>query len=105
MRKLLFIVVAGLCVALTATLNVSVAQNSSDPAAQSQMGGASQPHMNSALEHLRQAQQELESASHDKGGHRSKALSLVKQALAEVEKGVEFDKTHMTGKERDNDKK
>ena len=53
-----------------------------------------QPEMNSALEHLREAKRALESASHDKGGHRVKALSLVDQAIAQVEQGIQYDNTH-----------
>jgi len=59
-----------------------------------------QPHMNSALDHLREAQKSLEAATHDKGGHRSKALKLVKEAIAEVEQGIHFDDTHTTGQEK-----
>ena len=59
-----------------------------------------QPHMTAALEHLREAQKELESATHDKGGHRVKALALVKEAIAHVEEGIHYDDTHKTGQER-----
>ena len=59
-----------------------------------------QPHMSAALEHLREAEKQLESASHDKGGHRTKALALVKQAIAQVEEGIRYDDTHTTGQER-----
>ena len=59
-----------------------------------------QPHMRAALEHLQEAQKELEAATHDKGGHRSKAVSLVKQAIGEVKQGIEFDDTHKTGNEK-----
>jgi len=50
---------------------------------------AAQPHMVSALEHLRAAKVELESALHDKAGHREKALQLTKDAIAETELGIE----------------
>lgn len=53
-----------------------------------------QPHMNAALDHLRQAQKELEAGSSDKGGHRVKAIALVKQAMSEVQQGVQYDNTH-----------
>lgn len=59
-----------------------------------------QPHMRAALDHLREAQRELEAASHDKGGHRSKAVSLVKQAIVQVNEGIQYDNTHTTGNER-----
>jgi CubicO group peptidase (beta-lactamase class C family) len=59
-----------------------------------------QPHMQAALERLREAQRELEAASHDKGGHRSRAVSLVKQAIVQVNQGIQYDSTHKEGNER-----
>ena len=53
-----------------------------------------QPEMRSALENLHQAQRNLEAASHDKGGHRAKALEHVRQAINEVEQGIQFDNHH-----------
>jgi hypothetical protein len=50
--------------------------------------------MAAALEHLRQAQMELEKASANKGGHRAKALELVQQARSEVEQGIQYFNTH-----------
>ena len=55
---------------------------------------ADQPHMHEALEALRNAKRELESATQDKGGHRAKALRLVNDAIGEVERGVEYDRHH-----------
>ncbi|HEU4401324.1 MAG TPA: hypothetical protein VFT43_04395 [Candidatus Polarisedimenticolia bacterium] len=55
---------------------------------------ADQPHMQAALRHLRMAQEQLDKAAADKGGHRAVAIKLVNEAIAEVEKGVEFDRTH-----------
>jgi CubicO group peptidase (beta-lactamase class C family) len=59
-----------------------------------------QPHMQAALERLREAQRELEAASHDKGGHRSRAVSLVKQAIVQVNQGIQYDSTHKEGNAR-----
>jgi hypothetical protein len=56
--------------------------------------------MQAALEHLKEAQKALEAATHDKGGHRSKAVTHVKEAIAEVQKGIDFDNTHTTGAEK-----
>lgn len=53
-----------------------------------------QPEMTAAIEHLQQAAQNLESASHNKGGHRAKALDLVQQAMREVQAGIQYDDTH-----------
>jgi hypothetical protein len=49
-----------------------------------------QPEMQAALEHLRQAKENLEKGAHDKGGHRVRALELVNQAIAEVNAGIEY---------------
>ena len=55
---------------------------------------ADQPHMEAARDHLRAAERELEKATADKGGHRASALKLVRQAIAEVERGINFDRRH-----------
>lgn len=54
-----------------------------------------QPNMHAALKQLHQAKHQLERASHDKGGHRTKALQLVDQAIAEVKAGIEYDNRRM----------
>ena len=59
-----------------------------------------QPEMTAALEHLREAKRNLESASHDKGGHRAKAIGHVNEAIREVEAGIQFDNTHASPGER-----
>jgi hypothetical protein len=56
-------------------------------------GNEAQPEMIATLQHLREAQKNLESATHDKGGHRATALQLVNQAIAEVEVGIQYDNT------------
>jgi hypothetical protein len=53
-----------------------------------------QPKMHAALSALRRAQRDLEAAEHDKGGHREKALDLVRSAISEVEAGISYDRTH-----------
>jgi hypothetical protein len=55
---------------------------------------ADQPHMHAALDALKVAQRELAEANADKGGHRAKAEEHVKSAIAEVEKGIEFERGH-----------
>jgi len=55
---------------------------------------ADQPRMQAALEHLRMAKVELEKADHDKGGHRDRAIRLTNDAIAEVERGIHFDRHH-----------
>jgi hypothetical protein len=53
-----------------------------------------QPEMAAAIQHLREAQQNLEAASRDKGGHRARAVQLVQQAIRETQEGVRYDNTH-----------
>jgi hypothetical protein len=48
-----------------------------------------QPHMQAALTALESARSNLDRASADKGGHRAKAIDLVKDAISEVKKGIE----------------
>ena len=55
---------------------------------------ADQPHMQSALDHLRSAKAELEAAEADKGGHREAALRLTRDAIVQVEKGIEWARHH-----------
>jgi len=51
---------------------------------------ADQPHMRAALEHLRVARAELQSAEHNKGGWRVRALEHVNRAISDTEKGMAF---------------
>ena len=55
---------------------------------------ADQPHMQSALEHLREAKHSLERAEADKGGHRDRALELTNDAIGQTEKGIEYARHH-----------
>jgi len=55
---------------------------------------ADQPKMQAALSDLMNAQRELQVAEHNKGGHRTKALNLTNRAIAAVQEGIEFDRTH-----------
>ena len=55
---------------------------------------ADQPHMMAARDHLRVARSELQAADADKGGHRVKAIQRVNEAIVEVDRGIEFERTH-----------
>jgi hypothetical protein len=55
---------------------------------------ADQPHMHAALEHLRAARAELRMAEHDKGGWRTRAAEHVERAIADTERGMEFERHH-----------
>ncbi len=50
---------------------------------------APQPHMRAALQALENAAASLEKAVDDKGGHRVKAIGFVKEAIAQVERGIQ----------------
>ncbi|QPC91258.1 hypothetical protein [Mesorhizobium sp. INR15] len=49
---------------------------------------AAQPHMSKALSDLQAALNQLQAALPDKGGHRVKAMELVKGAIDETAKGM-----------------
>jgi histidinol-phosphate/aromatic aminotransferase/cobyric acid decarboxylase-like protein len=55
---------------------------------------ADQPHMQAARTHLQQARAQLQAASHNKGGHRTKAIEHVNNAIGLVNKGINFDRRH-----------
>ena len=50
-----------------------------------------QPHMKTALASLQVAAGQLDKASHDKGGHRAAALKLTREAIAQVQAGIDAD--------------
>jgi hypothetical protein len=55
---------------------------------------ADQPHMKRALDLLRDARNELQSAEPDKGGWRVRAIRNVNQAIADTERGMDFARHH-----------
>jgi hypothetical protein len=57
-------------------------------------GADPQPNMKDALASLKSARDSLKDATHDKGGHRGKALELTNAAIVQVEKGIAFDNKH-----------
>jgi hypothetical protein len=48
-----------------------------------------QPHMTAALAALESAKNNLQHATSDKGGHRSRAIDLINDAIDQVKKGIE----------------
>src|SRR6185503_7883239 len=48
-----------------------------------------QPHMQAALDNLRQAKSDLERATTDKGGYRKRAIDEVNNAIDETQKGID----------------
>jgi hypothetical protein len=53
-----------------------------------------QPHMNAALSYLQTAKNELKVAEHNKGGHRANAVGLVNRAITEVNRGIQYARSH-----------
>lgn len=59
-----------------------------------------QPEMHAALQSLRDAEGALQRASRDKGGHRARAIDLIRQAEREVQAGIDYDNRHVSPGER-----
>jgi hypothetical protein len=55
---------------------------------------ADQPRMHDAMKNLRQARADLVAATNDKGGHRAAALRHVDAAIAQVDRGIRYDRRH-----------
>lgn len=53
-----------------------------------------QPNMEKARTYLNSALSNLNRASADKGGYREQAMKLVRDAISEVNAGIEYDRTH-----------
>jgi hypothetical protein len=52
------------------------------------------PHMQQALDALRQAERHLQQAIPDKGGHRSDAIKACQQAIKDTEEGIKYLSDH-----------
>jgi multidrug resistance efflux pump len=53
-----------------------------------------QPYMQAARAELQRAKAELQVAEHNKGGHRANAVAYINSAIAEVNRGIVFDRRH-----------
>jgi hypothetical protein len=53
-----------------------------------------QPNMIKAKDWLKNARENLEKATADKGGHRAAALQLVNDAIDETQRGIDYDRNH-----------
>lgn len=58
----------------------------------SETGSTDQPNMQKAKDNLQEALGNLNKATADNGGHRNKAIDLVKEAIEQVNKGIAFDR-------------
>lgn len=63
-----------------------------------------QPHMAAALEHLKQAEREIDMAESNKGGHRDKAVDYIKKAKAEVDAAIAYARAHPDAKKSEKQK-
>jgi len=53
-----------------------------------------QPNMVKAKDWLKNARENLEKATTDKGGHRAAALRFVNDAIDEAQRGIDYDRNH-----------
>lgn len=90
--------------ALGGILTVVVGTGRISPATASETGKIAptpeeqQPNMQAAITDLEAAKDRLEKATADKGGHRVKAIKLVKDAILEVKEGIKYDNEHKDDK-------
>lgn len=74
---------------LAAAFGITLSIATAKPAAAEE-----QPKMQAALANLQQAKQNLDNATHDKGGHRVKALAAVAEAIEQTKLGIAYDNKH-----------
>ena len=59
-----------------------------------------EPHMAAALQHLRQAEEELEKANNEHGGFRQEALKQTQQAEQTTERGIQWYNANVLNKKK-----
>lgn len=56
-------------------------------------GSAEQhPHIRAAIQELREARRELETAAHDFGGHRKEAIEAIDNAIRQLQQALQYDR-------------
>ena len=50
------------------------------------------PHIRAAIQELREARHELETAAHDFGGHRKEAIEAIDNAIKQLQQALQYDK-------------
>jgi hypothetical protein len=90
MKGLLRFLILGVIIGLFALPAGFAMGNNSSPATPTTVAAddEDQPHMQAALDALKQAEQHLNEAKHDKGGHRVAALKATREAIKHVEMGM-----------------
>jgi hypothetical protein len=62
------------------------------PEAQGKKAAEQHPHIRAAIQELKEARHELETAAHDFGGHRKEALDSVDVAIKQLQLALQYDK-------------
>ena len=90
MKGLLRFLILGVIIGLFALPAGFAMGNNSSPATSTTAAAddEDQPHMQAALDALKQAEQHLNEAKHDKGGHRVAALKATREAIRHVQEGM-----------------
>jgi len=94
------------CVALALTLAAPAQESAAEKAREEQMDTAAagnaykEPHMAAALQHLRQAEEELEKANNEHGGYRQTALKQTQEAEASVTQGIQWYNANVLNKKK-----
>lgn len=90
MKGLLRFLILGVIIGMFALPASFALGNNSSPAAPTTATAddEDQPHMQAALDALKQAEQHLNEAKHDKGGHRVAALKATREAIKHVQEGM-----------------
>jgi hypothetical protein len=95
-----------LCITLALTLVAPAQESAAEKQREQQMDTAAagnaykEPHMAAALQHLRQAEEELEKANNEHGGFRQSALQQTQQAEQTVEKGIQWYNANVLNKNK-----
>lgn len=77
---------------LTLTPVISTAASPAPAPSQEVRGEEHHPHIHAAINELREARHELETASHDFGGHRKEAIEAVDNAIRQLQEALKYDR-------------
>lgn len=95
MRRFLGLTVGGiLAVSLWAPVVLAQQAPPSPPPQAAPRGGERHPQIRAAMRALMNAERHLQEAAHDYGGHRVKAMEIIKQAQEELRAGLEWHRAH-----------
>ena len=92
MKTKIFAMMTAAVLACTMTLTAAAQEKKEKPAVEKKEAMEQHPQIAAAMQHLREAKQNLEHAAHDFGGHRAAALKHVNEALEECRQALAYDK-------------